>query len=74
MQELLEKDEVGRVRLVMGTLRQKAEVVFQHPPTGGRTSDKSEECAGGRLRTIAAGKAAPPTEVRNESMQIEAAS
>ena len=36
-----------------------------------RASDESEERAGKRLRSIAAGKAAPSTEERNESTQIE---
>ena len=60
MQELLEKDEVGGVRL---------EMVAEQPPAGVRLSDESEERDQKRLRSIAAGKAAvPSTEVRSESI------
>ena len=67
-QELLEKGEMGRVRLGLRWLRQPVEAVAGQPP-GMRPSDESEERAQQRLQSISAGKAAvPSTEVLNESI------
>ena len=52
-------------------MRQPDEAVAEQPSAGVRASHESEERAGKRLRSIAAGKAAPSTEVCNESMHVE---
>ena len=67
MQKVLEQDEVGRARLEMRWL-------LKQPQTSASTSGKSEERAGKRLRSIAAGKAAPSKDVLNELVHIEFAS
>ena len=43
MQELLETDEVSRVRLELGRLRQPEKVLVEQPPAGVIRSDESEE-------------------------------
>ena len=49
-----------------------AEVVVAQAPAGVRASDATETArAGKRLRSTAAASAAPSTEVRNETMQVE---
>ena len=72
MQDLLDKEEVGRVRLELRRLPQPDEVVVEQPAAGRRPSDESEERNRKRLRSIAAGEAAVPSvEVSSESMQAE---
>ena len=46
-------------------------MVAEQPLAGVRASHDSEERAGKRLRSIAAGKAAPSTQVYFESKQVE---
>ena len=65
MQELVEKDAGGRVKLEMGRLRQPDEVVAEQPPAGVRAAGESQETS--RC-------SAPSTEVRHESMKVEVGS
>ena len=69
-----EKDGVRRVRLERRWVRQPEKMVVGQPLAGVRASHESEERAGNRLRSIAAGTAAPSIEVCNETMQVEVGS
>ena len=63
-----------RARLERRRLRQPDETVAEQPSAGVRASHDSEERAGNRLRSKAAGQAALSTEVCNEPMQVEVGS
>ena len=73
MQELLEHDEVGRVRTEMRRLRQResSATASQAGVEVPENSAQTEGRARNRLRWAAAGGSSPPTKVRSEFMQIE---